>query len=145
MGKNKKKMMSYNDIISAQPFISQIDKPKIWAGKNIQDSMIVDIRESGVYMGLETDMGKGYYVGKHSNNDGNILTIGINGSGKSRFLVEPTLDTWRDPAVILDIKGELCEYYRFSRRFWAGKRPYIKFDPTNGGVHYDVYALLDRG
>jgi hypothetical protein len=41
-----------------------IDKPTIRLGKNIPESMILDIKESGLYLGLEQEYGKGYYVGK---------------------------------------------------------------------------------
>ena len=51
---------------------------------------------------------------------------------------------WRDPFAVLDIKEELSSYYQSLQRRRLAKRPYIVFDPTNGGVHYDVYALLDR-
>lgn len=147
MGKKKKKnndLMLYNGVMSALPIITQIDRPKFMSGRNIPEGMIVDIKDSGIFLGLETGMGKGYYVGKISTDDGNILTLGINGSGKSRFLVKSTLETWRDPAVVLDIKGELARHYILMKNKGITKRPYIIFDPTNGGAHYDVYALLDR-
>lgn len=146
MGKKKKAdMMLYNGIMSAHPMLSQIDRPKIEPGRNIPDDMIVDIEESGVFLGLDIGNGKGYYVGKRSTNDGNILVVGINGSGKSRFLVKSTLETWYDPVVALDIKGELSNYYTSLQHKGLVRRPYIIFDPSNGGSHYDVYALLKKG
>lgn len=51
----------------AAPFVDgmlTIDKPTIRLGKNIPESMILDIKESGLYLGLEQEYGKGYYVGK---------------------------------------------------------------------------------
>lgn len=144
MGK-KSNMMLCNDIMSALPTITNVDKPGVEPGKNIPDNMIADIEDSGAYMGLETSMGKGYYVGKRSDVDGNILTIGINGSGKSHILVKSTLATWRDVIVAIDIKGELSSHYYRLRRKHLVQRPYIVFDPSNGESHYDVYALLKQG
>jgi len=140
MGKEKNAGL----MMPAPPTISQIDKPRIQPGRKIPDDMIVDIEDSGVFLGLENIWGKGYYVGKKSNDDGNILNTGVNGSGKSYFLVKSTLRTWRDPIVVLDIKGELSNYYELLRRRGLVKRAHIIFDPTNSGFHYDVYALLDR-
>lgn len=145
MGKKKEaNMMLYSGVMSTLPMISQIDKPKIEPGRNVPDNMILDIEESGVYMGLEREMGKGYFVGKRSSDDGNVLVVGINGAGKSRFLVQSTLETWRDPLVALDIKGELLDRNIRLQRKGHVRRPHIVFDPTNSEVHYDVYALLER-
>ena len=145
MGKKKKaEMMLYSGIMSAYPMISQIDRPKIEPGRNIPDDMILDVEDSGVFLGLDTGNGKGYYVGKRSTDDGNILVVGINGSGKSHFLAKSTLRTMDDPAVVLDIKGEMSSCYEILQHRGLARRSYIVFDPTNGGVHYDVYALLER-
>ena len=145
MGKKKEaNMMLYSGVMSTLPMISQIDKPKIEPGRNIPDDMILNIGGSGAFLGLDIDNGKGYYVGKSSTEDGNILVVGINGAGKSRFLVQSTLETWRDPFVALDIKGELLDRNIRLQRKGLAKRPCIVFDPANGGVHYDVYALLER-
>lgn len=145
MGKKKEaNMMLYSGVMSTLPMISQIDKPKIEPGRNIPDNMILDIEDSGAFLGLDIDNGKGYYVGKSSTEDGNILVVGINGAGKSRFLVQSTLETWRDPLVALDIKGELLDRNIRLQCKGLAKRPYIVFDPTNGGAHYNVYALLEE-
>lgn len=146
MGKKKKAdMMLYSSIMSAYPMISQIDRPKIEPGRNIPDDMILDVEDSGVFLGLDIGNGKGYYVGKRSTDDGNILVVGINGSGKSHFLVKSTLETWHDPVVALDIKGELSNRYMSLQHKGLVRRAYIVFDPSNGGSHYNVYALLKRG
>lgn len=148
MGRKKRTdMILYDNIMSARPIVTQVDKPKIEPGRNVPDSMILDAdvaEDSGVFQGIETGCGKGYFVGKRSGTDGNILTVGINGSGKSHVLVKSTLRTWRDPFVVLDMKGELSEHYKLLQRKGFVRRPYITFDPTNGGVHYNIYALLDR-
>ena len=143
--KKKADMMLHNSIMSQIPMISQIDRPEIEPGRNVPDGMVVDIEDSGIYLGLDTDNGKGYFVGKCSEDDGNILVLGINGSGKSRYLVKSTVETWHDPVVVLDIKGELLDRNIRLQREGLVRRPYLVFDPTNGGVHYDVYGLLERG
>lgn len=134
-------MMLHDGIMSPLPLIS---KHEIRPGRNIPEDMIVDIDDPGIFLGLERDYGKGYYVGKSSKDDGNILTIGINGSGKSRYLVKSTLETWQDPLVALDIKGELASHYDFLRRKGIVNRKHIVFDPTKGGISYDVYASFDK-
>ena len=111
MGK-KTDMMLCDNIMSVLPMVTQIDKPKVEPGRNVPYSMILDIEDSGIYFGLETTMGKGYYVGKPAECDGNILALGVNGSGKSSILVKSTLETWRDVIVAIDIKGELSRHYQ---------------------------------
>ena len=144
MGK-KTDMMLCDKIMSALPMIAQLDRPRITPGSNIPDNMILDIEDSGVYLGLETIMGKGYYVGKPAGRDGNILTLGVNGSGKSSILVKSTLETWRDIFVAIDIKGELSKHYQRLLQNCLVQRPCIVFNPSNVGSHYDVYALLKKG
>lgn len=119
-------------------------KPRICVGKSIPNEMILGIEESGLYLGLESAWGKGYYVGKKSEGDGNVLITGINGSGKSYFCAISTLDTWHEPIVALDCKGELSYYYRCLRCDGRSKRKYIIFDPINGGAHYNPFAILKK-
>lgn len=114
-------------------------------GRKIPEKMILDVDcDSGFYMGLETKNGKGYYVGKQSEMDGNVLVAGINGSGKSFILAKSTVETWRDPFVILDCKGEHSSYYRYLQHQGRVKRECIIFDPITGGIHYDPFAILRK-
>lgn len=119
-----------------------IDKPSIRLGKNIPEDMILGIEKSGLYLGLEDDYGKGYYVGKKSEDDGNALVVGINGSGKSYILAKSMVETWQDPFVALDFKGELSCHYRSLLHTGRVKREYIVFDPFDGNISYDPDALL---
>lgn len=121
-----------------------IDKPSIRPGKNIPENMILGIEESGLYLGLEQESGKGYYVGKKSEDDGNALVVGINGSGKSHILAKSMIETWHDPFVALDFKGELSRHYRSLLHTGRVKREYIVFDPFDGNIPYDPFALLRR-
>jgi len=126
------------------PTLTSIDKPAIQAGKNIPDKIILGIEDSGFYMGLESEYGKGYYVGKKSKDDGNILIAGINGSGKSYIFAKSTIETWRDPLIVLDCKGEISDHYKDLLRRGRAKRNYVIFDPINGGTHYDPFSILKK-
>lgn len=148
MGKKKKDELALmcKNVQVMMPVVSTIDKPGICPGKNLPEDMILETELSGVFLGLEYgDYGKGYYVGKPAGRDGNILVLGVNGSGKSSILVKSTLGTWREVIVAIDIKGELSRHYDRLLRKRLVQRPYIVFDPSNNGSHYDVYALLKQG
>lgn len=119
-----------------------IDKPSICLGKDIPEDMLLDIEDAGLYLGLEKKWGKGYYVGKKSEDDGNVLVVGINGSGKSHVLAKSMIETWQAPFVALDFKGELSSQYMRLLRNGRVKRKYIIFDPLIDEVSYDPFALL---
>ena len=118
--------------------------------RNIPEDMCLTLEhpdstnESGVFFGVIKENSKGHYVGKPAETDGNIMLVGSNGSGKSHYLLKSTLETWRDPLVALDIKGELLAHYKYLSLWGYVKRPYIVFDPSRGGMHYDVYAMLRK-
>lgn len=131
----------------AAPFATgmlMVDKPSICPGKNIPKDMLLDIKEPGLYLGLEQKWGKGYYVGKKLEDDGNALAIGVNGSGKSHVLAESAIETWKAPFVALDVKGELSRRYMKLFREGRVQRKYIVFDPFYGDVSYDPFAVLKR-
>lgn len=119
-----------------------IDKPSIRLGKDIPENMVLDIENAGLYLGLERKYGKGYYVGKKAEDDGNVLAVGINGSGKSHVLAKSIIETWQKPFVALDIKGELSHHYGYLLRNGRVNRKYIIFDPLINEVSYDPFALL---
>ncbi len=116
----------------------------ICAGKNIPENMILEIEESGLYLGLESTYRKGYYVGKRAEDDGNALVVGINGSGKSYILAKSIIETWHAPFVVLDFKGELSQHYGYLLRKGRVKRKYIVFDPTHGDIPYDPFDKLKK-
>lgn len=135
---------SYNFALPFADIVSPIDKPRIYAGQNIPEKMILGDDESGLYLGLEAKYGKGYYVGKKSENDGNALIIGTNGSGKSYICAKSTIETWHEPFVALDCKGELSSHYDSLQCKGKVIRKYIIFDPINRGVHYNPFAILKK-
>lgn len=124
--------------------LSSIDKPRIFPGQGIPEELLLDIEDSGLYLGLEKENGKGYYVGKKSDSDGNVLVCGINGCGKSHICAKSMVETWRDPFVVLDCKGELLEHYMFLHRNHKMQRKYLVFDPLNGCACYDPFAMLKK-
>lgn len=138
--------MEFADFPSLTPcyanIMSSIDKPRIRAGRNIPEKMILDIEDSGLFLGLESMNGKGYYVGKRSNADGNVMVAGINGSGKSYVCAKSIIETWQEPFVALDCKSELSFHYKSLLAKGRVKRKCLVFDPLNGGVHYDPFAIL---
>ena len=85
--------------------MSSIHALRIPTGRRIPEKMILDIEVSGLYFGLEKKWGKGYYVGRKSDGEGNVMVVGINGSGKSHVCAKSIIETWREPFVALDCKG----------------------------------------
>lgn len=82
-------------------------------------------------------------VGLPEGADGHILIVGGSGSGKSTGIAMPTLQTWRRPIVVTDIKGELSRHYRRLLRRGMVDRPCIVFNPENTSEPgYDPFALL---
>ncbi len=122
--------------------LQPIDRPSIRPGENIPEDTIIEIEDAGLYLGLERKYGKGYYVGKRAEDDGNVLTVGINGSGKSHILAKSMIETWQKPFVALDFKGELSHHYRRLLREGRVKRKYIVFDPFDSNIPYDPFALI---
>jgi type IV secretion system protein VirD4 len=124
--------------------MSSIHALRIPTGRRIPEKMILDIEVSGLYFGLEKKWGKGYYVGRKSDGEGNVMVVGINGSGKSHVCAKSIIETWREPFVALDCKGELSFYYKSLLKKRQVKREYLVFDPFNGGVHYNPFAILKK-
>lgn len=70
-------------------------------------------------------------VGIPQGAEGHIVIIGGSGSGKSSGIAAPTMESYKGPMVVTDIKGELSKIY--SRLYAKGTatRPFIIFDPTD--------------
>ena len=100
-------------------------------------------KSSGAFFGLEKDGKKKYFIGMPEGADGNLIVIGGNGSGKSRGIAMPTLETWRGAICATDIKGELSAQYDSMLRQGIATRPSIVFDPTRiESPSYDPFWWL---
>ena len=49
--------------------------------------------DSGMYFGQAPTRSAPYFIGMPEGSDGNIIVVGGNGSGKSRYIAMPTLST----------------------------------------------------
>jgi len=72
--------------------------------------------------------------------EGHILIVGGPGSGKSACVAIPALRTWKSPAFVIDIKGEL---YQHSIRYRKHREYARVFDPLiNNSYGYDPFVSL---
>lgn len=100
--------------------------------------------ESSIFLGLldDREYRKGHFVGERAEEDGNYILVGTNGSGKSHFLIKPTLETYADPIVALDFKGELKKHYANALSRRVVKRPFIVWGKREGGTYYEAFAIV---
>lgn len=100
---------------------------------------------SGIPFGDNPDEYPGKYIGMRRKEEGNIIVIGGNGSGKSVGIVKPSLALWKGPLFAIDIKGELSDYYRELYKYKVVNRPCIVFDfMKTDGPGYDPLWWLTR-
>ena len=88
----------------------------------------------GITFGLPNNQTPLFFVhrvGIPQGAEGHIVIIGGSGSGKSSGIAAPTMESYKGPMVVTDIKGELSKIY--SRLYAKGTatRPFIIFDPTD--------------
>lgn len=96
-----------------------------------------------MYFGQAPTRSAPYFIGMPEGSDGNIIVVGGNGSGKSRYIAMPTLSTWHGAICATDIKGELSNHYAQLFRQGCVTRPHIIFDPTEpGSPSYDPFWWL---
>ena len=82
-------------------------------------------------------------VGMPEGEEGNILVVGGNGSGKSYGVAMPTLKSWHGAICATDLKGELSKWYEVLYQSGTAVRPYLIFDPTQtDGPSYDPFWWL---
>ena len=99
--------------------------------------------DSGMYFGQAPTRSAPYFIGMPEGSDGNIIVVGGNVSGKSRYIAMPTLSTWHGAICATDIKGELSNHYAQLFRQGCVTRPHIIFDPTEpGSPSYDPFWWL---
>jgi type IV secretion system protein VirD4 len=88
------------------------------------------VRRGGVYVGAWRRKGRAHYL-RHDGPE-HVLAFAPTRSGKGVGLVIPTLLSWRESVVVLDIKGENWEATAGWRQQGAGQRV-IRFDPGDAG------------
>lgn len=103
--------------------------------------------EPGLFLGGFDQYKKDHYVGIPQGEEGNVVVIGGNGSGKSAGIAKPTLRMWQGAICATDVKGELSDYYvNLSEALGQNGiaiRPFIIFDPTEmDGPSYDPFWWL---
>ena len=117
--------------------------------KNIPNGMRLNLKkgDSGIFFGNWKPKKPWRYVGLAQGEEGNIMVIGGNGSGKSAGIAKPTLLTWKGAMCVTDIKGELSHAYEDLFDQGVVTRPYIIFDPMQeDGPSYDpFYWLMQDG
>jgi len=78
------------------------------------------------------------YISKREYEDGHILIIGGAGSGKSSCIAIPSLMSWKERIFAIDIKGELSEKTKQSRKNFK------IFNPADEmAAGYDPYYMLN--
>jgi len=97
--------------------------------------------ESGFFFGMTPY--RNVYAGKPAHEEGHILGFGLPGSGKTNGMLIPTMLTWRGIQIIVDVKGDLKNYwYRLARH--TGKKLKIFSPGADEGATcgYDPFALF---
>lgn len=84
--------------------------------------------DKGVYIGAYKYKGKTYYL-RHNGAE-HLIAFAPTRSGKGVGLVNPTLLSWDQSALVLDLKGELWELSSAWRKNYANNKV-IKFDPSS--------------
>jgi len=101
--------------------------------------------DSGFFFGTEQKRSaQGKYIGKPSDKDGHILCVGESGRGKSQGLVIPTLKTWKGHQIVLDVKGDMADYWRKLNGY--SEKKLKVFNPgSSESLRYDPFAPLRYG
>ena len=99
-----------------------------WAKRRelVRAGLLGAVRQGGVYVGAWRAKGRAHYL-RHDGPE-HVLAFAPTRSGKGVGLVIPTLLSWRESAVVLDIKGENWDRTAGWRQQRAGQRV-IRFDP----------------
>ena len=100
---------------------------------------------AGVYVGAWLDRkGRQHYL-RHAGPE-HVLCYAPTRSGKGVGLIVPTLLSWRESAVITDLKGELWELTAGWRKQHAGNRV-LRFEPAAlaGAAHWNPLEEIRLG
>jgi len=129
-------------VVRAQQLSTQHGSAR-WANKQdlVRAGLLSSVKRGGVYVGAWRDpLGSVRYL-RHDGPE-HVLAFAPTRSGKGIGLVIPTLLSWRDSAVVLDIKGENWERTAGWRIGHAGQRV-IRFDPTDPeSARYNPLAAI---
>lgn len=111
---------------------------------DVPEQILLDIRhDPGFVFGVKEECVSDKYVGMLQGEEGNVITIGGNGSGKSAGIAKPTIRMWQGAMCVTDIKGELSAFYGELFEQGLVTRPYIVFDPLQAdGIGYDPFYWL---
>ena len=140
----EKNVNDFFNLIFINYFNQQLHKDKniLEDNINVPRELEMDLHEySGFFFGMASDQTK--YVGKPADKDGHILVTGFPGSGKTMGLVIPTMKTWRGFQIILDVKGDLYNYWKLLNQHSGKKIKVFRPDAYNGSCcRYDPFAFL---
>lgn len=115
-------------------------------GAAIPKSSILEFgKHPGFFFGMKSEsaLQSGEYIGKPIKRDSHVLVAGESGRGKTQCIVLPTMATWMGNQIILDVKGDLHDYWKQLNKN-TGKRC-IHFSLGEAGCKYDPYAPLRHG
>ena len=119
---------------------------KMCRGVAIPKSSILEFgKHPGFFFGMKSEsaLQSGEYIGKPVKRDSHVLVAGESGRGKTQCIVLPTMATWMGDQIILDVKGDLHDYWKQLNKN-TGKRC-IHFSLGEAGCKYDPYAPLRHG
>jgi type IV secretory pathway TraG/TraD family ATPase VirD4 len=134
------------------PYVSHRDIPYMFGtqlsslessahkGDSVPKWMELELQDGGFYFGRNDSS---HYVGKPQDDEGNIITIGGPGSGKTAGIVKPTLEKWKGHIVVIDVKpkGDLRSHCEQLSTI-SGRRVMV-FNPHNkDSFSIDPYDLL---
>jgi len=84
------------------------------------------------------------YVGKPAGMDGHILVVGRPGDGKTEAILKPTMMTWKDFQVYVDVKGDLSVYWK-QLNGYTNKKLKILSPGKSCSCGYDPYGPFQNG
>ena len=119
---------------------------EVCRGAAIPKSSILEFgKYPGFFFGMKSDLAlqSGEYIGKPVKRDSHVLVAGESGRGKTQCIVLPTMATWMGSQIILDVKGDLYDYWRRLNKN-TGKRC-VHFSLGESSRKYDPYAPLRHG
>ena len=93
--------------------------------------------DSGFFFGMKSEQAlrSGEYIGKPFHRDAHVLVAGESGRGKTQCIVLPTMATWTGSQIILDVKGDLYDYwYKLNQ---GGEKKCVHFSLGESNRKYD--------